>query len=248
MSNPIAPSAPFRDPQLGFLYATRQYFNIRRDPDDDYGTRLMLVEKAAEGFIIEAKKLGKQKEGEWLARQLLKVKRGTPQAVWECCGRLYCKESFLYKKMNEYMRLVGDKEHDDLWKTKIPTYGPFAFLLLWRDTAAYTRDTKTTVYRGANLSDDLIAQYRQKCAATSKCQDQVEFPSFTSTSRNRMKAEQFGNVLFVIDINDFKGRDVSAYSEYDEEEHLLAPNFLFYVRSCTFDEIKKKWMIHLQYD
>ncbi|CAF1209286.1 unnamed protein product [Rotaria sordida] len=72
MPNPVAPSAPFRDPQLGFLYATRKYFNIRRDPDDDYGTRRMLIERAAEGFIIEGKKLGKQKEGEWLARQLLK--------------------------------------------------------------------------------------------------------------------------------------------------------------------------------
>jgi hypothetical protein len=208
----------------------------------------MLIEKAAEGFIDEGKDVGKQKEGEWLARQLLKVKRGTPQEVWECCARLYCKESFLYKKMNEYMRLVGEKEHEDIWKNKISTFGPFAFLLLWRDVGTYSRDTKKIVYRGANLSDDLIAQYREKCAATAECQNQVEFPSFTSTSRNRMKAEQFGNVLFVIELIEYKGRDVSPYSEYDEEEHLLAPNFLFYVRSCVFDEMKNKWAIHLRYD
>lgn len=248
MSNPVLPSAPFRNPQLGFLYATRKHFNIHHDPDDDPDTRRMLIESAAEGFIIEGKNLGKQKEAEWLASQLINVKRGTAQEVWECCARLYCLESFLYKKMNEYMRLVGEKEQEDLWKNKVTIFGPFAFLLLWRDEGAYSRNAKMTVYRGAYLSDDLIEQYRQKCAATAKCQDQVQFPSFTSTSRNRLKAEQFGNVLFVIEITEYKGRDVSSYSEYDEEEHLLVPGFLFYVQSCIFDKIKNKWIIHLQHD
>ncbi|UJR17960.1 hypothetical protein I4U23_004859 [Adineta vaga] len=75
MPNPVLPSAPFTNPQLGFIYATQNYFNIRRDPDDDSVTRRLLIEKAAEGFIIEGKKLSKQKEGEWLAHQLLKVNK-----------------------------------------------------------------------------------------------------------------------------------------------------------------------------
>ncbi|UJR17963.1 hypothetical protein I4U23_004862 [Adineta vaga] len=106
-------------------------------------------------------------------------KQGTSQEVWQCCTRLYCMESFLYKKINEYMRLVGDEEYENLWKNKLPIFGPFAFLLLWREVEPYSSNSKKTVYRGAYLSDDLIAYYRQKCIPNIECQNQVQFPSFT---------------------------------------------------------------------
>ncbi|CAF5044028.1 unnamed protein product, partial [Rotaria sp. Silwood1] len=48
-----------------------------------------------------------------------------------------------------------------------------------------------------------------------------QFPVFTSTSRNREKAQQFGKVLFVIEIGESDGYDISLYSELDEEEHVL---------------------------
>jgi len=96
------------------------------------------------------------------------------------------------------------------------------------------------LYRGANLSDDLIKQYRQNIGAY------LTFPAFTSTSRNRAKAEQFGNVLFVIDACPASGTDVAPYSDYpDEEGTLLGADFAFYIRSCTFDQTKNKWIINI---
>jgi hypothetical protein len=36
--------------------------------------------------------VGKQKEAEWMAKQLLTVKTGVDDEVFECCARLYCME------------------------------------------------------------------------------------------------------------------------------------------------------------
>jgi hypothetical protein len=182
--------------------------------------------------------VGKQKEAECMTEQLLKVKDGTSEEIWQCCAHLYTMESFLYKKMNEYMRLVGDKQHEQLWKSKVLTFGPFAHLLgAFMTSKKYT---KMTVYCGANLSDDLIDKYRNNLDAY------LTFPEFTSTSRNREKAEQFGNVLFIISISSLDGTDVSSYSDYpDEEEILLRNDFAFYIRSCTFDANKQKWIIEI---
>ena len=229
-----------------FLYALIQHYNLSHiKPLDNGATRRMMVEKAAEGIIIEAKKEGKQKEGEWMAEQLIKMKKRHRQQIWKCCARLYFMESFLYKKLNEVMRLVddGNEIHVDLWQSKVLTFGPFSLLLHELGDGNISKSC-TTVYRGANFSDALVEQYRVAAQAFYIC----AFPSFTSTSRNRAEAERFGSVLFVIDIRQSEGRDIASYSKYlHEEEVLLNPNFNFYIRSLVFDEIKQKWVIHLEY-
>jgi hypothetical protein len=144
-------------------------------------------------------------------------------------------------KMNEWMRLVDEKEQEILWTSKMPTFGPFACLLYI--PSGGDRKKILYVYRGAQLSDNLIEYYRQK---SSQPDEQFLFPAYTSTSRNQAKAEQFGNVLFVIEISDYDSYDVSPYSSYDEEEQLIKPSFAFYIRSCKFDEEKHKWIIHLK--
>lgn len=241
MPNPMNPRAPFiaADRLLGFVGEILQYFKLSSDSNlREPANRRLFVEKAAEGFIIEGKLVGKPKEAEWMARQLLKVKEAPDEVLWQCCVHLYTMESFLYKKMNEYMRLGGDEQQKELWRSKIPTFGPFAYLL-----SALTVDRnykKITVYRGANLTDDVIEQYRHNLDRY------VNFPAFTSTSRNQKKAEQFGNVLFVMDISSLDGSDVSPYSNYpNEEETLVKPDFAFCIQACRLDKIKKKWTIHL---
>ena len=74
------------------------------------------------------------------------------------------------------------------------------------------------------------------------------FLSFTSTSRSREIAEFIdGNVLFIIDIDSYKdGRDISPYSQYDEEEFLLRAGFYFYVNSYEYNEVTGKWIIRLK--
>lgn len=250
MTNPINPSSPFGHYSLGgFRREAHIHFNLpgfaytyENNSLENAANRQKMVQKAAEGILIEGKKVGKQHEAEWLAQKLMNVIDGTAVEVWRVCAFLYTMESFLYKKLNECMRLEGDKEHEQLWKSKVATFGPFSLLLYY--LGEYSSG-EMTVYRGCNLNDDLIQQYRQKMVTDS--QHSVVFPAFTSTSKNRDKAEEFGNVLFVIDIDRrYDGSDVSPYSRYKEEEYLLAPYFAFNIRSCTFIGNKNKWIIHLR--
>jgi hypothetical protein len=83
ISNSISPLNAFRDIScvidnfIGLLYS---HLNIdRRNPSFDSAAQRMLVKKAAEGLIIESKKVGKQREGEWMAKQLLKVQDNSEQ-------------------------------------------------------------------------------------------------------------------------------------------------------------------------
>ncbi|CAF2159843.1 unnamed protein product [Rotaria magnacalcarata] len=237
MPNPMSPSRPFvgwGDTQNAFLNPVTSHFKIRyqlRNAD----ARRLWVEKAAEGLIVEGKILGKQKEAEWMAEQLLQVKQATGKEVWEVCARLYTMESFLYKKMNEIMHLSGEEKHAHLLQSKLPTFGAFA--PLFRGLIQHT-NKKMTIYRGSELAYHIIKQY------TYLGGDRF-FPAFTSTSRSRTKAAAFGNVLFEIQIAEVV--DVSQCSAYpDEEEVLLPPHFMFNVQSCTFDDIQGKWIIRLR--
>ena len=74
--------------------------------------------------------MGKQSEGETIARTLREKKGLGMKEVWQCCAYIYTLESFLYKKLNEVMRLIGSEQHEQVWKSKITTLGPFC-LLLW---------------------------------------------------------------------------------------------------------------------
>ena len=252
MQSPVNPSAPFGHANLGdFRRKAHYHFKLpgfaythENNSLQNPANRRRMVEKAAEGIIIEGNKAGKRRQGEWFAQQLLNVIDGTAVEVWRVCARLYTMQSFLFEKLNECMRLEGDEEHEQLWKSKVPTFGPFSLLLYY--LGEYT-DEKLTVYRGCHLNDNLIQQYREKLATEPNTA--IVFPAFTSTSRNRNTAEQFGNVLFTIEIDRYyDGCDVSPYSNFNEEEILLAPYFMFYIQSCNFNEVDDKWIIHLRSD
>ena len=241
MPSPIHPATPFTDQVffLGFVGEIFTMFNVNESKAlDEPANRRRMIQKAAEGIITEGKLVGKQKEAEWMAQQLLNVIDKSNQEVWECCAHLYTMESFLYQKMNEYMRLCGDASHKNLWKSKMQTFGPFAYIL---SMYTHSKDFKKMyLYRGANLSDDLIQKFRTNNGAY------LMFPAFTSTSRNRAKAEQFGNTLFIIHTNTSSGNDVAPLSDYpDEEETLLNADFSFHIRSCVFDQEKNKWIINI---
>ncbi|CAF1299802.1 unnamed protein product [Rotaria sordida] len=201
----------------------------------------MMVKKAAEGLIIEGTMVGKLKEVEWIAEQLRKETNSSQQEVWECCARLYSMDSFLYRRMNETMRLIddGDEEHEKLWRSKIISLGPFAWLLYWMREKSDLNST-LTVYQGATLPDDVIAQFQQ-----ANQDDLYSFQAFTSTTRSRQIADIYGgNVIFIIHISLEDGIDIQRYSNFqDEEEILLASSFLFKVKS--YEKVEDKWEIHL---
>jgi hypothetical protein len=230
---PINPEKPFAGLYgwiSPFVRGAAKELNITQDrlPSKDKKVVPMIVERAAAGIIEEGKKIGKQREAEHMAKMLTEKKNSGMKEVWKCCANLYSMESFLYKKLNETMRLIGSQEHEQEWRNNIRTLGPFC-LLLW-DNPFGNKTTKpgTIFYRGANLSDQLISIFKEDCSKQDK--KRRSFPAFTSCSRNPTKAEKFGNVLFIMTVKHAFTVDIAPFSQYpDEDEELLSPGVCFTV-------------------
>jgi hypothetical protein len=228
-----------------FIVEVRRDLGLSKDqlPSKDKDLVPILVEKAAVGIIEEGKQIRKQREAEQLAKMLREQKGKGTEDVWRRCAYLYTLESFLYKNLNAAMRLVGDKEHEHLWRSKIRTLGPFC-LLLWDDPVNKKMKQNTTLYRGAKLEPEHIASYEDMAKDPNEYRS---FQSFTSCSRNRGKAEKFGNALFIMDVEFAFIADISPLSEYSvEEEELLTAGVSFSVQRVEFDRKTKKYLIHLK--
>jgi hypothetical protein len=148
-------------------------------------------------------------------------------------------DSFLYRKLNETLWSKDDDKQQDLWESKITTFGPF--ILLFSKLVLQQTQNYMTVYRGVNLSDHMIEQLK-----TSR--DKLRFPALTSTTRNLEVAEMFsGNATVCVDINyGIKSMDLASYSSFpDEEEQILDTDFCFEVRGYYFDSTNNKWRFHL---
>ncbi|CAF4319107.1 unnamed protein product [Didymodactylos carnosus] len=171
-----------------------------------------IVKQAADGIIIEGTQLGQHCESQYIARQLTAVENNHRNDIYNCCIQLYTMECFLYKLMNKALR-----END---KTKVNTLGPFCYILFrsWQHTAT---NYAAELYRGVNIDQKMLKPYEEAIGQT-RCWD-----SFTSTSKNREKAQKFGNTLFIIDATNKGALDVSPLSNYDEEEVLLPPATAF---------------------
>jgi hypothetical protein len=249
LSNPVAPDRPFGG-QYGFIppfiKEVVKHLNLTKEqlPSKDETSVPMILEKAALGIIEEGKKIGKKCEAEEMANLLRANKNAGIKEIWKCCAHLYTLESFLYKKLNEIMRLIGSEKHEQVWRSKVGTLGPFC-LLLW-DNPFNSRmiEPQTILYRGANLPDDLIAIFKSDCSKHRK--PWHSFQAFTSCTRDRDVAEMFGNVLFIMETRIAFTVDLEEYSKYPEEkEELLFPGISFTVDRLEFDKNKNKQLIYL---
>jgi hypothetical protein len=249
LPNPIAPSRPFGG-EYGFIppfiKEVVKDLNLTKEqlPSKNEAVVPMILEKAALGIIEEGKDMGKPREAEWLVEQLMEKKNVGIKEIWKRCAYLYSLESFLYKKLNEIMRLIGNEQHEQVWRSKVRTFGPFC-LLLW-DNPFNSKMIKpgTVLYRGANLSDNLITSFKKDCSEDPK--PWRTFQAFTSCSRNSSVAEKFGNVLFVMKTRIAFSVDISLLSEFpDEEEELLFPGVSFTIDRVEFDKNKNKHLIYL---
>ncbi|CAM4834330.1 unnamed protein product [Rotaria magnacalcarata] len=228
-----------------FIIEVRRHLGLQPDqlPSKDPQLIPMLVEKAAQGIITEAIYIRKQREAEKLAEVLLEKKNKKMKEVWQCCAYLYTLESFLYKTINAAMRLIGDKDHEEVWRSKVGTLGPFC-LLLWDDPYNTKATIEKTLYRGANLTPEQIAAYEEMVKHKNEYRS---FQAYTSCSRNRKKAEEFGNTLFIMDVLYAFIADLSSLSEYaDEEEELVTPGVCFRVKNVEFDQGKNQHLINLE--
>ncbi len=140
------------------------------------------------------------------------------------------------------MRLLGSEECEHVWRSKTLTLGPFC-LLLWDDPINKNMKTNMTLYRGVSLTDEQIDKYERMA----KFYLPHSFQAFTSCSRNRQKAEQFGNTLFIIEVLFAFTSNISAFSKYPyEEEELIIPGAYFNVQRIEFDQKTKKRLIYLR--
>lgn len=232
-----------------FIKEVRKYLKLEKNqlPSRDSSIIPSIVEKAARGIIAEGNESGQLYPAQWMAKQLIDRKDKGVREVWKCCAYLYSLEGFLYKKLNEIMRLVGSNQHEELWQNKIRTLGPFA-LLLWDDPINKKATTKVDgkiLYRGTKLTDSQLESYRELCQKPEKY---GSFQAFTSSSRNRKMVEQFSgwNVLFIMEVSFAFTADIQKCSDFPEEdEELIFPGVCFTVESMEFDEIKKKHVIYL---
>ncbi|UJR12417.1 hypothetical protein I4U23_016593 [Adineta vaga] len=230
-----------------FITEVAKYLKITIDqlPSKDIKVIPLIVEEAALGIVEEGKKIGKQREAAKIAKILREKKHAVMKEVWECCAHLYSLESFLYKKLNETMRLIGDQEYEQTWRDKVRTLGPFC-LLLWDNPSNYqSTQNGTILYRGAALSDELISIFKEDYLIEDK--PVRSFQSFTSCTRDRAVAEMFGNVLFIMTVKHAFAVDLKPFSKYpDEEEELVSPGVCFTINRVEYDQHENKHVIYLE--
>ena len=228
-----------------FVIEIRRALNLQPDDLPSKKPELIpvLVEKAAEGIVTEGTHMNKECEAKELAKILLEKKNERMEEVWKCCAYLYSLESFLYKTLNAAMRLVGNKEQEQVWRSKVLTLGPFC-LLLWDDPFNTKLQFGKTLYRGANLKPDQIAQYKEMAKDKNRY---GSFQAFSSCTRNLEKAKPLGNVLFIMKIEFAFMANLSEISKYpNEEEELVVPGVCFCVQRVEFDHRLAKHLIYLQ--
>ncbi|CAF3133320.1 unnamed protein product [Rotaria sp. Silwood2] len=248
LPNPIAPRRPYGG-VYGFIspflkeVAKDLHLTKNKLPSKNPDIVSMIVEKAALGIIEEGKEAEKQIEAERIAKMLREKKEvAEMKEVWICCAHLYTMDTFLFKKINEAMRLIGSEEHEKIWRSKVHTLGPFC-LLLW-DNPFNSKSAKpgTILYRGTQLSDDLIASFEDDCSKNPK--PSRSFQAFTSCTRDRNVAEMFGNTLLIMKVSLAFTVDLKTYSKFpDEEEELLFPGVSFTIDQVNVD--KDKHLIYL---
>ena len=229
-----------------FIRETVRYLQLIRDglPSQDPSIVTMVVDKAVQGIIDEGRKVGKQNEGKMLGKCLSEKRQTGIQHVWKCCVYLYSLESFLFKIINETLRFIGNGEHEQIWKDRVKTLGPFCLLLWDNPFDSKPIKTGTVVYRGAEVPEELITKLKKDSGLELK--PVRSFQAFTSCTRNRTIAEQFGNVLFLMKIRVGFSIDLHSYSKYPhEEEEVLLPGITYIVNSVRFDAKAKKHLITL---
>ena len=161
----------------------------------------------------------------WMAEKLEECKTKAKHDATEFCVHLYTRESFLYKVLNMVLLNVD--------QSKLHTLGPFCFLI--REYLRYRASFVGTVYRGVYLTSDHIRSYK-KAVGTWR-----SWPSYTSTSKRREMSEIRGNTLFIIEIMDIelspqRAFDLSAISQFPDEEVLLLADVWFQIMSVEQDD------------
>lgn len=153
----------------------------------------------------------------------------------QCAVTLYTKETFLYRVLNTALR------SDDM--SKVKTLGPMCYLINAYVSQCQTLTEDKLVYRGMTLTDEMIKEYSEAVG------EEIDWPAFASTTKNREVAELLGNTLCIIKLCRglfVHGADISSISHISgEEEFLLSIGFVLEVEKVEIDPTKEKHKIYL---
>lgn len=188
-----------------------------------------IVEQAASGLEKEGALAGDHhaQMGTKFGEMLRKVKYDDKKTIVSCCIHIYTAESFVYRILNETLR-----KYD---MSKVDTFGPFCYFLNCYPEALGRNYFVGIVYRCVKLDSDTIETYKQAIGQWKS------WPAFTTTMKNKMTAEAFGNVLFVIELTPStrygKAVDISQLSTFPaEDEVLLLPGSNFRINRMEYSQ------------
>ncbi|CAF4402512.1 unnamed protein product [Didymodactylos carnosus] len=114
--------------------------------------------------------------------------------------------------------------------SKVDTVGAYCNLLYSNDAP------ELTLYHGCTLTNEMIEDHKRTVGK------QIDWLSFTSTSKSRQQADQFENTLFIIHLSGdgyYSGhqKGISSLSNYpQEEELLLQPGVPLYLDKVDYND------------
>jgi hypothetical protein len=186
------------------------------------------------GILKEGELLNKEYDAQRMAAELRCAATENKEELCLCAARLYSAESFLCKLVIESQR------NKDI--SKADTLGPFSYLLSRH--LHYSKDTgEQVLYRGMMLTDDMIEEYYQAVGYW------MVWPSYISTSKDRLVSEQFGNALFILYTMNESGKnrsDISHISHYPNEQEVLLDSFGIYsVIKIERESASGKYIIYM---
>lgn len=171
---------------------------------------------------------------------------GIHSDIADACILIYTMDTFWYDSINSALRRLPVMTDEDF-----QTFAPFCYLMqtYLKKTPATKKNIPNIVYRGVQLTDEQIEQFKQ----TDNC---FHFTSFSSTSTNRNIAEMYGNVLFLFNLNsiNYRGKGIIRVGAYvasqsyfpTEDEFLIWPLSIFKLEKYEFDQENRKHLIYLK--
>jgi hypothetical protein len=177
-------------------------------------------------------------QGTFLADELIAC--DTIDSLLRTCAAFYTRDTFLYRRVNEFLRLgiESDRETGRNLGLYIGLLRECLCVHTGSDRLLWVRPA--VVYRGANFSPDIVADYVRRP------EEYLRWQSFSSASRDRRVALGFpGTVLFEISLTSDVPSMVEVSAFQGESEVILSPYQWFSLHEARWDSECRRWILSL---
>jgi hypothetical protein len=175
-------------------------------------------------------------QGKSLCEEMMKCDE--IEAVLRTCAEFYTRDTFLYRRVNQFLRSSGEADAETGRNLGL-------YIALLREcfcvpngSSSVAWESPQVVYRGANFSVDIVADYARRP------DELIRWQGFTSSSRDLGVALGFpGNVLFEIALI-YPVPSLDAISVFkNEHEFILSPYQRFFLNSVRWDGDCGRWVL-----